>query len=93
MIANYGYQDGSGDFFITIDTDKCDGCRACVRACPAECFEVGEDPNDPLRDEPVAIVSEVVRNKIKYTCGKCKEAGAPLPCVEACRQNAISHSW
>ena len=47
MLANYGYKDGSGDFFITIDTDKCDGCGDCVPACPAGCFEVGEDPNDP----------------------------------------------
>ena len=28
MLANYGYKDASGDFFITIDTDKCDGCGA-----------------------------------------------------------------
>jgi hypothetical protein len=26
MIANYGYKDGSGEFFISIDTDCCDGC-------------------------------------------------------------------
>ena len=25
MIANYGYQDGSGEFFI--------GCASCVRSC------------------------------------------------------------
>lgn len=95
MIANYGYKDGSGDFFITIDTDKCDGCEECVNACPAGCFEVGEDPNDPLRDEPVAMVRESVRKKIKYACGGCKPVTdrPPLPCITACPQAAISHSW
>jgi Fe-S-cluster-containing hydrogenase component 2 len=95
LIANYGYKDGSGDFFITIDTGKCDGCKACVRACPADCFEVGEDPNDPLRDEPVAIVCDAVRKKIKYVCGQCKPTAgrSPLPCMVACPQDAISHSW
>ncbi|MBW1829530.1 MAG: 4Fe-4S binding protein [Deltaproteobacteria bacterium] len=54
MLANYGYKDGSGDFFITLDTDKCDGCGDCVTACPNGVFEVvDEDPNDPMREEPV----------------------------------------
>ena len=82
MIANYGFKDGTGDFFITIDTDKCDGCEACVQACPAGCFEVTEDPNDPLRDELVAIVSEAQRKKIKFACAQCKPVTGrpPLPC-------------
>ena len=53
MLANWGYQDGSGAYFITIDTDKCDGCRKCLDACPGGVFEVGEDPADPLREEPM----------------------------------------
>ncbi len=32
MLANYGYKDGSGDRFITIDTGKCDGCGPCKPA-------------------------------------------------------------
>ncbi len=63
MFANYGYKDGSGDYFLTIDTDKCDGCGDCVIACPAQLFAVvDEDPNDPLREEPVVIV---VKEKTK----------------------------
>ena len=59
MLTNYGYSDASGNFFITIDTDKCDGCGDCINACPSDIFEVvGEDPNDPLREKPVAIVSD-----------------------------------
>ena len=95
MLANYGYKDGSGEFFITIDTDKCDGCKDCVPACPSAVFIVGEDPNDPLRDEPVAVVSEEQRKKLKYSCAPCKpDRDRPqLPCVTACTPLAISHSW
>jgi len=96
MIANYGYKDGSGNYFITIDTDKCDGCGDCAQACPQGVFEVvDEDPNDPLRDEPVAVVPEQQRKKIKYTCASCKPVGETplLPCIAACNQSAISHSW
>ncbi len=95
MIANYGYKDGSGDFFIAIDTDKCDGCGDCRPACPYGVFVVGEDQNDPLRDEPVAMVSDEQRKKLKYTCNPCKpDRDRPsLPCVQACQPGAISHSW
>ena len=95
MLCHYGYQDASGDFFITIDTGKCDGCGDCVTACPAGIFAVmDEDPNDPMRDEPVAVVAEEKRKKLKYECSACKPApGASLPCVKACRGGAISHAW
>jgi len=96
MIANYGYSDGSGNYFITIDTDKCDGCGDCARACPAHIFAVvDEDPNDPLREEPVAVVVPEKNKKVKYECGPCKPPSErrPLPCVQACKAGAISHSW
>ncbi|MBW2016452.1 MAG: 4Fe-4S dicluster domain-containing protein [Deltaproteobacteria bacterium] len=96
MLANYGYSDGSGNYFITIDTDKCNGCGDCVKTCPARLFEVlDEDPNDPLREEPVAVVVDSKRKKVKYECNPCKplEDRPPLPCVEACSAGAISHSW
>ncbi len=72
MIANYGYKDGSGDYFIAIDTDKCNGCNDCVSACPYGVMDVGPDENDPLSDEEVAFVTEAERKKIKYTCAPCK---------------------
>ena len=96
MLANYGYSDGSGDYFITIDTDKCDGCGDCVSICPAQLFEVlDEDPNDPMRDDPVAVVVTEKKKKIKYECNPCKPLSgrAPLPCVQACPADAIIHSW
>ena len=73
MLANWGYQDGSGAYFITIDTDKCDGCGKCVEACPQGVFEVGEDPADPLREEPVAFVAEEHRKKLRFSCSPCKK--------------------
>jgi Fe-S-cluster-containing hydrogenase component 2 len=96
MLANHGYKDASGDFFITIDTDECNGCGACVDACPACVFSVEkEDPHDPMRDGPVAVVSVDKKKKLKYACCACKPASdnPPLPCVEACGTGAISHSW
>jgi Fe-S-cluster-containing hydrogenase component 2 len=96
MLANYGYKDGAGDFYITIDTDLCNGCRDCVSACPARVFIVeDEDPNDPMREEPVAMVAAEKRKKLRYECSPCKpnSSGRPLPCVEACKAGAISHSW
>jgi ferredoxin len=96
MIANYGYRDGSGSYFISLDTDKCDGCGQCVPACPARILELREeDPHDPFREIPVAAVAESECRKIKYACGPCKPVKdrPPLPCVVACKPGAISHSW
>ncbi len=33
--VHYGYTDGTGEYFIAIDTGRCDGCGECVSACPS----------------------------------------------------------
>ena len=93
MKANYGYMDGSGEFYITIDTDMCIECdhHNCLKACPVGLFEIITDDYD---DEVVAVKEEN-RKKIKYDCTSCKPVSdrPPLPCVVACTPGAITHSW
>jgi len=97
MLANYGYKDGAGDFFITVDTDKCTGCGDCVEVCPAGVLEMVEDEFDIEAETPIAAVANEHAKKIKYSCGPCKPAQgyttADLPCVKACEPGAIDHSW
>ncbi len=95
MKANYGYKDGAGDFFITVDTDRCDGCGKCVPACLAKVMEAGEDENDPLNENKVAKVSGLQRKKLKYACAPCKpdHDRKKEPCKAACPKDALEHSW
>lgn len=94
MIANYGYKDGSGEYYISIDTDKCIACpsgRACLNACPKQMFEIMTDDYD----DEVASVKAAFRRSLAYDCTDCKPASgyASLPCTTACTAAAINHSW
>ncbi len=90
-IANYGYTDGSGDYYLIVDTNKCDGCAKCVEACPQDVLEVEVDDYDDL----VALVKEEHRKNLKYVCAPCKpvSGAVDLKCQTACPTQAISHSW
>lgn len=94
MIANYGYKDGSGEYYISIDTDKCIQCpvdHACVRACPKAMFEIITDDYD----DQVAAIKQANRKTLAYDCTGCKPAGgySTLPCTAACTPGAVKHSW
>ena len=95
MIANYGYQDGSGTYVISIDTEKCNGCGDCVEACPYGVLEIVEDLYEPLGEKLVVIVTEDHRKEIKYSCAPRKPISGreELPCIAACKPGAVSHSW
>ena len=94
MQAFFGFKDGSGDWFLIIDTEKCTGCGAYVAACPAHLLEIEEDELAPLSEKPVARVKDVGRKKIRYTCAPCKLGFSidPVPCVSVCEPGAIAHS-
>lgn len=94
MKAFYGFKDGSGDWFLIIDTEKCNGCGACVAVCPEHALEVDEDAFDPLSEALVARVKDQERTKIRYTCAPCHPGYGknPPPCVTACEPGAISHT-
>jgi predicted CoA-substrate-specific enzyme activase len=91
MKVQYGYNDAKGDYYITIDLRKCDGCGKCVPACPAAIFEVfGENGR-----QPKARVTEATRKRLSIMCPgyrTCIKAN-DNNCQSACPQDAISLSW
>jgi ferredoxin len=91
MIVHYGYRDAMGDFRITVDTDKCNGCGDCLEICPEDLFELEEDDYDEIK----IVVKQDLINKVGILCPgekKCQKINH-LNCVEACREKAISMSW
>lgn len=94
MIANYGYKDGSGEYYISINTDKCIACpvdHACLRACPKDMFETMVDDYD----DEVVCIDAAYRRSLAYDCAGCKPSTGrtELPCMRACTPGAIQHSW
>ncbi|MCL5962505.1 MAG: 4Fe-4S binding protein [Chloroflexi bacterium] len=94
MQAFYGFKDGTGDWFLAVDTDNCNGCGKCEEACPAHIIEIADDEFDPFREEQVARVKGEERNKLRYSCAPCRPGygDAPTPCAASCQGNAITHS-
>ena len=93
MIVSFGYMDGSGEYFITVDNGKCVNCssKPCISACPKQILEVIN--ND--YDESVMAVKNEARNRLKEECSVCKPNTGivTLPCISACPYDAIKHSW
>ena len=89
--VQYGYTDGTGNYFITIDNGRCDGCGECVPACPSSIMEVAADEGGQLK----AGVKEEARKKLAMLCPGHKECVGKLGlnCHRACTRDAISHTW
>ena len=87
MIANYGFKDGSGDWYVTIDTDKCNGCGKCPEVSAVKILEVGPDEIDIFREEPVTLVKHEERGGSGLACAPCKPGYGeePTPCAKVCQ--------
>jgi len=92
LITHYGYIDGSGEYFVVVDSDKCNGCRKCVEKCPMHALELVSEFID-LEDKIVVAVTEEHRKRIRYTCAECKPGQNVTPCVLACDSGAIACVW
>jgi Fe-S-cluster-containing dehydrogenase component len=90
VISYYGYVDGSGEYYIVIDSDKCNGCQKCISQCPQNILHIDLLFID-LEDKPVAAVKESHCNKIKYLCTQqCHPEKNQTPCTIACSTKAIT---
>jgi ferredoxin len=92
LITHYGYTDGSGEYYIVIDADKCNGCGKCVSKCPMGVLQL-ETMLIDLDDKTVASVKEDQHRNLRYTCAECKPESGITPCTIACEQKAIKTSW
>ena len=91
MLANYGYEDGSGHYYIKIDTSKCAECtdKGCIKACPEGLFATELDDFD----DEVVLIKEDCRNTLLANCALCKANGHNELCIKACTPGAVSFSW
>ncbi len=88
---HYGYNDATGDYYITIDTGKCDGCKECVSVCPVGIFEVVAENGR----QPKAVVKESVRKRLSILCPGYTSCSSnnQVNCRSACSSKSISLSW
>jgi len=89
MKIHYGYTDGTGEYSITIDTGRCNGCGDCVQACPSGIFILDKNDSDQLK----AKVKEEARKKLAFLCPGFHSCNHEQNCHDVCSMQAISHSW
>ena len=91
MIVYYGYSDAQGEFRISVDTERCDGCGYCIAVCPESLFEVKLDDYDEMK---AAIKAEAI-NKLGYLCPGALACARNQQknCHDVCPHEAMTHSW
>lgn len=89
MKIHYGYTDGTGEYTITIDTGRCNGCGDCVQVCPSGIFIVDKDDSGQLN----AMVREEARKELEFLCPGLHNCNHEKNCHDVCSEDAISHSW
>ena len=91
MKVHYGYTDGTGDYFITIDSGQCDGCGYCIEACPAGILIVAQEDGNQLK----AGLKEEARRNLAFLCPGFRSCSLmhEVNCHSVCSKDAISHTW
>jgi len=91
MKIQYGYSDGTGEYFVTVDTALCTGCGECVEVCPADIFRL--EPNDAGEDK--AVVKAETRKKLAVLCPGADAclASNGANCHSVCEPGAVEHTW
>ncbi|MEM0216959.1 MAG: 4Fe-4S binding protein [Candidatus Bathyarchaeia archaeon] len=82
----------SGEYYIVIDSDKCDGCEDCAKKCPKSVLEAVKMMVD-IEERCLISVKEEYRNKLRYVCAQCMPEKTKPPCVATCEKNAIEWIW
>lgn len=70
---------------VSVDADRCVGCRTCVVMCPYGCVTVNEIPNERGGEHAAPLIGRA------FKCDLCSEdgvAGEPA-CVQACPNRAL----
>lgn len=67
---------------LTVDPQKCTGCRSCEIACSVKHAQV----SNPARSRIRVVNLKPARRFLPVSCQHCEEA----PCLQACPQEAIS---
>ncbi len=87
--AQYGYSDGTGEYYITIDMRLCDGCGKCAEVCPAQVLVADSGRGGK------AVVKEDARKRLALLCpgfALCSRQHV-VNCHSVCPTDAIEHSW